>query len=136
MPEYVKKSLHKFKQEMSRKPRYAPHEHVKPVYGVKIQYAEDEDDSEKVDQLGINRIQQIVGTFLYYGIAIDNTILSALSNIAVEQSVTTANTIKKQPNYSTTSPPTQILPSNIIQVAWYCAYIAMLRIYRWLGQEV
>ena len=28
------------------------------VYGAKIQYSEEEDNSEKVDQPGINRIQQ------------------------------------------------------------------------------
>ena len=32
--------------------------------------------------------------FLYYGIAIDNTILVALSDIATEQSVATVNTVK------------------------------------------
>ena len=111
MPEYVTKALHKFKQDMSSKPEYSPHAHAKPVYGAKIQYAEKEDDSEKLDQPGINRIQQIVGTFLYYGIAIDNTILPALSDIAAEQSVATVNTIKKVTkllNYLATNPDAAI----------------------------
>ena len=56
MPEYVRKALHKFKQDVSSKPEYLPHEHVKPVYDAKIQYAEEEDNSKKVDQPGINRI--------------------------------------------------------------------------------
>ena len=39
-----------------------------------------------------NLLQQVCGTFLYYAIAIDNTILPALSNISSEQSKATANT--------------------------------------------
>ena len=42
-----------------------------------------------------NIIQKFVGKFLYYGLAIDNTILVALNNISLEQSSATKNTSKK-----------------------------------------
>ena len=47
-----------------------------------------------LDKKEINVIQQIVGTFLYYAIAIDNTILLALSDLSAEQSIATARKYK------------------------------------------
>ena len=48
-----------------------------------------------MDSVDINLIKKIVGTFLYYGIAVDNTIIVALSTITSEQSAATLNTAKK-----------------------------------------
>ena len=42
-----------------------------------------------------NLVQQVCGTFLYYTIAIDNTILPALSSISSEKSKATKNTSKQ-----------------------------------------
>ena len=87
MPKYVARELHKFKQALQtfhpdNKSEYSPHKYVEPNYGQKVQYAEPTDDAPKLDSVDINLIQKIVGTFLYYGIAVDNTILVALSTIA------------------------------------------------------
>ena len=41
-----------------------------------------------------NLIQQILGTFLYYAIAINNNILPALCNISTKQTIATATTTK------------------------------------------
>ena len=41
-----------------------------------------------------NLVQQVCGTFLYYAIAIDNTIFPALSGISLEQSKATTYTVK------------------------------------------
>ena len=103
MPKYVAKALHKFKQSLQKfhpnnNPEYYPHKHVDPNYGQKVQYAELADDAPTLDSVDINLIQKIVGTFLYYGIAVDNTILVTLSTIASEQSASTSNTAKKSPN--------------------------------------
>jgi hypothetical protein len=43
------------------------------------------DSSPQLDAKGIKRVQQIVGSILYYARAVDMTILMALSAIAVEQ---------------------------------------------------
>ena len=54
---------------------------------------------------------KIVGNFLYYGIAIDNTILPALNYIVAEQSILTTNIAKKVAkllNYFATNPSVQI----------------------------
>ena len=100
MPKYVAKALHKFKNSLQKfhpnnKPEYSPHNHVDPNYRQKVQYAEPTNDGPTLDSVNINLIQKNVGTFLYYGIAVDNTILVALSTIASEQSATTSKTAKK-----------------------------------------
>ena len=43
----------------------------------------------------LNLVQQVCGTFLYYAIAIDNTIIPALSNISSDQYKATNNTAKQ-----------------------------------------
>ena len=56
-------------------------------------------------------MQQVCGTFLYYSIDIDNTILPALSNISSELSKATTNTAKqvaKLLNYLTSNPQAEI----------------------------
>jgi len=46
-----------------------------------------------LDAKGIKRIQQIVGSILYYARAVDMTVLMALSSIAVEQTKATEKTL-------------------------------------------
>ena len=87
MPKYVTQALHKFRNSLQKilpnnKPEYTPHKHVEKNYIQKVQYAETADDTPILDSVDINLIQKIVGTFLYYGIAVDNTIIVALSTIA------------------------------------------------------
>ena len=71
-----------------------------------MKYSAEQDTAQLLDPKGINMIQSIVGTFLYYGIAIDNTILPALGEIAAEQSTTTKKCKKVTQilNYLTTNP--------------------------------
>ena len=56
-----------------------------PTYGAKIQYVKKEDDTNELDKNGKQYIQQEVGTFLFYGRAVDGTMLTALSVIASDQ---------------------------------------------------
>jgi hypothetical protein len=66
-----------------------------------IQYRKDNqtptpsDDSPLLDKAGKERIQQIVGSFLYYAQAVDPTIVMALSNLSSQQSAPTKNTMKR-----------------------------------------
>ena len=126
MPKYVARALHKFKQSLQKfhpdnKPEYSPHKHVEPNYGQKVQYAEPTNDAPTLYSVDINLIQKIVGTFLYYGIAVDNTILVALSTIASEQSAATSNTAKKITqllNYLATNPDATIQYKRSDMVLW------------------
>jgi hypothetical protein len=53
------------------------------------------DESPKLDKAGIKYIQQVAGTLLYYGRAVDPTILPALSSIASEQTAPTERTMER-----------------------------------------
>lgn len=84
MPTYVPKALAKFQHPAPSTPQHAPHLWTKPVYGQKIQYA-NTNQSPLLDKAGIQRVQSVSGTFLYYGRAIDSTILAALNEISNNQ---------------------------------------------------
>ena len=51
----------------------------------KIQFAIKQDDSKELDTTETARIQSIVGSFLYYGRAIDIAVLEAINKIARQQ---------------------------------------------------
>ena len=126
MPKYVAKALHKFKNSLQKfhpnnKPEYYQHKHVEPNYGQKVQYAEPVNDAPTLDYVDINLIQKNVGTFLYYGIAVDNTISVALSTITSEQSAATSNAAKKITqllNYLATNPDATIRYTGSDMVLW------------------
>ena len=58
-----------------------------------MQYADPEDDAPLLPEERIKFIQKVVGVFMYYEIAIDNTVLVALSDIGSEQSRATFKTM-------------------------------------------
>ena len=107
MPEYVKHDLHKLQQLRTSRPEHSPYAHNAPIYSRSIQYSDPEDSSDLLPPSNCNLIQQIVGTFLKYGIALDNTLLVALNEISLEKSKATDNTSKKTTkllNYLATHP--------------------------------
>ena len=59
-----------------------------------VQYAPEPDNSPFLSPSGKTRVQQIVGTFLFYARAIDNTMLPALNALSASQSKPTASTNK------------------------------------------
>ena len=61
----------------------------------KLQYAHPPDETDFLPPKGITRIQSINGSFLYYRPAVDPTILTALNEIATQQSKPTMLTEKK-----------------------------------------
>ena len=74
------------------RPQLTPHEWTEPVYGQKRQFAKADDTTPLLNKKGIKRVQRIVGIFLYYGRAIDNTILPTLNEISASQAAPTENT--------------------------------------------
>ena len=81
MPGYVTADLLCFCHQLKNNEQSSPHHHVSQTYGAKVQFSELEDDTPLLPEEHIKFIQQVVGIFLYYAIAIDNTVLVALSNI-------------------------------------------------------
>ena len=84
---------------------------AKPTYGAQVQYAQYNDSSPLLPAKTINLVQQIVGTLLYYLIAVDPTMLTALDSIAAQQSKGTEKTYADTLwllNYAATNPNTKI----------------------------
>ena len=94
MPGYIDNLLHKY-QYQPKVPQHAPHPYRKPQYGTRIQEATPEDTTTPVPPEIKTKIQQIIGSLLYYGRAVDNTILVALNAIASQQANATKATLSK-----------------------------------------
>jgi len=87
----------------------SPHEWHKPQY--RSPKAISEDKLEKLDKQGIKRIQEIVGMFLFYARAVDNTMLMALNAISMRQAAAIEDTAQKIThflNYAATHPEAAI----------------------------
>jgi hypothetical protein len=94
MPGYVPRARLKFQHKMPKKPQYSPHPWQQPVYGQRIQYADDPSASPLLDKPGITRVQSINGTCIYYGRAVDPTILPAVNEISTQQAAPTIHTME------------------------------------------
>ena len=94
MPGYVTKALKRFCHPHPQKPQHSPHRWEIPAYGQKTQYAPIELDLPPLPPAALTRVQQVVGTLLYYARAIDSTMLVALNSIASEQASATIETTK------------------------------------------
>ena len=94
MPGYVQAALEKFKHPTPARPQHSPHRHNPIQYGIKIQLTDTPDQTDRLPPEGIKRIQQIVGTMLYYARAVDNTMLVTLGSLASRQSAATELTNK------------------------------------------
>ena len=84
MPGYVKKALAKYVHESPRRPQHSPLLIATKKYGAAAQDPLPPDELPAVGEKEKTRIQQIVGTLLYYVGAVDLTILPALLTIASE----------------------------------------------------
>jgi hypothetical protein len=92
MPGYVQAALKKYGHPAPAKPQHSPYPAALPQYGVKIQLTEPPDDSPALPPARIKRLQQIIGTFLYYARAVDPTMLMALSTLGSQQAHGTEQT--------------------------------------------
>jgi len=92
MPGYIDNLLIKFKHPRPSKPRLLPHACLPIAYSAKTQFAPDDDASALLSEIRKRRIQEIVGSLLYYARAVDNKLLVALSAIASRQAQATVAT--------------------------------------------
>ena len=107
MPGYVDKALQRFNHKIEKRRQYQPHQHVIPAYGAKVQLATPLDETEELNKEDKKYVQQVLGTFLYYGRAVDSTMLTALSSIASSQASPTKLTMHKVKlflDYAATNP--------------------------------
>ena len=100
---YIEHALQRFCHDKPSQPQHAPHKWEKPQYGAKIQYVNAPDN--------ITRVQQVLGTLLYYGPAVDNTMLTAIGSITMQQA---KGTEARLPSYSTTEASIGFIASDMV----------------------
>jgi hypothetical protein len=93
MPGYIKKKLQEYQHSLARRIQNCPYSPEPKRFGVDAQAPIEQDATAVLDAKGIKRVQQIVGSILYYARAVDMTVLMALSSIAVEQTKATEKTL-------------------------------------------
>ena len=81
MPNYVLKQLTKYNYTPKR-PQHCPYSPAPMKYGNAAQEVASLETTKELDEPGKKRIQKVVGSFLFYGRAVDLTMLAALSAIA------------------------------------------------------
>jgi hypothetical protein len=94
MPGYIEKAAIRFGHEPPNKPQQQPHPHSIPTYGATIQYAKHTDQSRPATKDEQKYIRQVIGVLLYYGWAVDSTLLVALSSLTSVQSAPFAYTLE------------------------------------------
>ena len=90
MPDYVETKLKEYNHKPPEKPQNSPYP-CAPQFS-NAQKPVEEDESPILPKEKIKRIQQIIGSFLYYGRAINITIIKALNTLATQQSKPTEKT--------------------------------------------
>ena len=97
MPHYISKALKRLNHTPPTFPQHSPHQHFAKRYTPKgtQQFAPPHDSSTLLSPKERRHLQSIVGTLLYYGRAIDYSILPAINDISREQSKATVRTLAK-----------------------------------------
>jgi len=107
MPGYIENALIRFGHEPPDKPQLQPYPHTIPTYGTTIQYAKAADTSPAATKAEEKYIRQVIGVLLYYGRAVDSTIITGLSSLAAAQANPTTHTlslVKWLLDYAATNP--------------------------------
>jgi hypothetical protein len=110
MPGYIERALTRFEHPPPSKPKYLPHTWNAPTYGSRQQYVTTV-TSELLNAKDTKRVQQVLGTLLYYARAIYCTLVPCIGTIATDQSCATKLTmvaITKLLNHVATYPDASI----------------------------
>ena len=95
IPEYIQKTLKKILYSSPKRRIDSPHAYAKPIFGQKTQSPTPIDTSTPLPPAGIKRVQEIMGTLLFYARIIDSTLLVALNEISTQQAAPTILTMQK-----------------------------------------
>ena len=85
MPGYIAKALARFEHPQPNRAQHSPYKCNTPQYGAKTQLTEHPDTTHPLHAKDTKRLQEIIGTLLYYGRAVDSTMLVALGTLASAQ---------------------------------------------------
>ena len=112
MPGYIKTAVLLFQHEPPPRPEHAPYKYHNPLYSKLPPVPIPEDTSTPLMQPQITRIQQPIGILLYYARAVDPILLTALNDIASQQTngvIETAQSNTKILNLCATYPNDSIV---------------------------
>jgi hypothetical protein len=110
IPGYIARALQSLVHPTHERPEHAPYDYAAPTYGSRQQFATI-DISRAVDSKDTKRIQEVLGTLLYYARAVDCTMIPAIVTIATQQANATTTTMKgitKLLNYIVLRTPMQL----------------------------
>jgi hypothetical protein len=85
VPGYVQRKLIKYGHKKPARPQHSPYLSAPIQYGAKIQSPMAPDTTTPLSDAQIKRVQDIVGSFIWYGRASDPTLMAALSAIGSRQ---------------------------------------------------
>jgi len=111
MPGYVQNALQRFGVPPPSRPQDSPHAWQKPQYGAHTQLTAPIDSSPPLPPSDLTRLQEVIGTLLYYGRAVDSSVLVALGSLATAQTIGTEATAKACAhllNYCATHPDASV----------------------------
>ena len=94
MPGYISKSLTKYQHSIPPCPQHQPYKYTPFQYSAKFQQAVEPGTSAPLTKDQIKHVQDIVGKLLYYGRAVDPTIVTAIIEIVSCQSKVTEAVLK------------------------------------------
>ena len=86
VPGYVERKLTKYQHPTPDRPQHSPYLAAPIAYGSKLQHPVPTDTSAPLSPEKIKHVQDIVGSFIWYGRACDPTLTAALSAISARQS--------------------------------------------------
>ena len=90
-------SLDKLQHPVPKRLQHAPHKWILRNYGAHSQIAPLSDTTPPLPPAKKKYVHQVVGGCLYYGGAVDNTVLPAVNQISTQQANSTTNTLHKTP---------------------------------------
>ena len=116
MPGYVQNALNRFGVTMNSEGTHSPLIYHPIIHGPQMEYV---DASPPIDGTKTKRIQQVIGVFLYYARAVDESMLCALNKLASRQADPTEELerdVNRFLQYSATYPNAKLTfwPSDLV----------------------
>ena len=111
MDGYVAKALEELEHIFPKKHYYGPSNTMPPTYGAKVQYVQ-EDLTQPLTPEQYKSVERIVGKFLYYARAIDNTMAHMMNHLGSQKSKGTQKLMQAVThflNYAASNPSAKII---------------------------
>jgi hypothetical protein len=93
MPGYIKNAFIHFSYEPPDKLQMQSYPHTTPTYGTTVGYGKAANLAPAATKAEEKYIRQVIGILLYYGQAVDTTIITGLSSLTTAQAKPTVHTV-------------------------------------------